>query len=86
MSDVKFCDGLIVKRNENAPDWALCKLSIKKDEFIQFLNEQDGDWVNVECCVGKSGKPYAKLDDWKPESSQDGNKEETVTNETDLPF
>ncbi len=80
MSEVKFCDGLIVKRNENAPDWALCKLSIKKDEFIQFLNDQDGDWVNVECCVGKSGKPYAKLDDWKPEPQA-----EKVA-DSDLPF
>lgn len=68
MSEEKtFANGLVVKRNDNAPDWVLCNLSVKVSEFVEFLNtHQSNGWVNIKCNVGKSGKPYAELDTWKP--------------------
>ena len=71
MTDTIFADGLIVKRNEKAPDYVLCNLSVKVSEFIEFLNaHQSEGWVNVECKVSKNGKPYAALDTWRPTQGQ----------------
>ena len=67
---MEFPNGLIVKRNENAPDYILCKLSVKKSEFIEWLNSRNGEWENLEICVSKGGKPYAKVDDWKPDQNK----------------
>jgi len=70
-SDITFANGLIAKRNPNAPDYAVVKLAVKKSEFIPFLNEQSGDWVNLEVMKAKaSDKLYAKLDTWEPDQAQ----------------
>ena len=35
MNDEKiFVDGMIVKRNENAPDFVICNLSLKRKELL----------------------------------------------------
>lgn len=68
MSETIFPDGIIVKSpSPQAPDYVVAKMSIKVDEFIQFLNAntQKG-WVNLEILNGKSGKLYAKLDNYTP--------------------
>jgi len=67
-NDTIFAKGLIVKRRDNAPEYVLCNLSVKVSEFIEFLQQHaQDDWVNIECKVsGKTGKPYAQLDTWRP--------------------
>jgi len=68
MSDKIFANGLIVKeRHPKTPDYVICNLSVKVEEFIQTLkdNESNG-WVNVKVLVAKSGKPYAEIDTWQP--------------------
>lgn len=68
MSDAKFIDGLIVKApNEKAPEYVKARLSIKRAEFIAWLQKQDGEWINADIKVGQSGKWYAAVDDWKPQ-------------------
>jgi len=66
MSEKTFVDGMIVKRGDNAPDFVLANLSIKRGELIAFLDQQPGDWVNVVLKRAKSGKCYAELNTWKP--------------------
>jgi hypothetical protein len=67
MSDTVFANGLIVKTNENQPQWVLANLSFKVDDFTKFMNDnQSNGWVNVQLLKSKDGKPYAKLDNWKP--------------------
>jgi len=67
-NDNKFIDGLIVKGpHENAPDYVIAKLSIKREELIAWLTQQDGEWINADIKVSKGGKWYAAVDDWKPE-------------------
>jgi len=67
MTDKVFIDGMIVKRREQAPEYVLCNLSVKVDEFIAFAQQhQKAGWLNIDCMVGKSGKPYAALDTWQP--------------------
>ena len=39
--DKVFADGLIVKRNDNAPDFVICNLSVKVDEFKAFFERID---------------------------------------------
>ena len=71
MADLKFVDGLIAKRNANAPDYAIVKLAVKKSELIPFLNNQAGDWVNMEVLKAKaSDKLYTKLDTWTPDQGE----------------
>jgi len=62
-----FVNGLIVKRNDSAPEWAICKLSIRVDELTSFLktHERSG-WVNCEIKRSKAGKYFAVVDQWKP--------------------
>lgn len=67
MAEKKYVDGMIVKRNEKAPDFVICNLSLKTNNLIQFLkdNESNG-WLNVDIKIGKSGKYYAEVNTWKP--------------------
>jgi hypothetical protein len=71
--DIVFAQGMIVKRNPEAPEWKLAALSIKVSEFKAFLDEHEKNgWVNIECLVSKStGKPYAKLDTWEPSKKEE---------------
>jgi hypothetical protein len=49
-----FADGLIVKKNENAPDFVLCNLSVKVDEFEKFMKQhQKNGWVNLSVFNGQ---------------------------------
>ena len=86
MNEVIFAEGLIVKKNENAPDFVLCNLSIKVEEFEKFMKANNNNgWVNLSVLMGKSGKPYAKLDTFEPK--QETTKKEPLLDENDdLPF
>lgn len=73
MSDKKFIEGLIVKApNDNAPEYVKAKLSIKRQELIDWLSQQHGDWINADIKVSQGGKYYAQVDDWKPDSQRGG--------------
>ncbi|KAB7765366.1 hypothetical protein [Xanthomonas sp. LMG 12461] len=71
MTDKKFITGLIVKpKHERAPGYVICKLSIKREELIAWLQEQDGEWVNADIKESQGGKLYAQVDEWKPDRQQ----------------
>ena len=74
-NDKVFADGLIVKRNQNAPDFVICKLSIKRAEFEKFMAENSKNgWVNLDVKQSRNGKYFAELDTWEPtENSSGGN-------------
>lgn len=62
-----FINGLFFKKpSEKAPQFIKGKLSIKKIDFITWLNEQDVEWVNIDLLESKKGTYYAKVDEWKP--------------------
>ena len=68
MSEEKvFADGFMFKRQENAPEFVVGSMSIKVDEAMAFLaqNESNG-WVNLNVKKSKGGKYYMELDTWKP--------------------
>ena len=63
----EFVDGLIAKKpRDTAPDWIKCNLSIKRADVIRWLEQKEGDWINVQVCEAKSGKWYAEVDNWQP--------------------
>ena len=66
-NQVIFTNGMIAKRQDSAPDFVLCNLSVKVDEFIQFLQQhQNNGWVNIDVKRSKKGKVFASLNTWKP--------------------
>ena len=85
-----FADGFSFKRNDNAPEFVVGKMSIKMDEAIAFIkaNANNG-WVNLDIKQAKGGNYYCELDTWvaKPKSEP---KAEPVQADTssgeDLPF
>jgi hypothetical protein len=80
--DKVFADGIIFKRNDNAPSFAIGKLSFKVEEAIAFLqaNEKKG-WVNCNINQAQSGKIYIELDTWEATGFQ--KKDAPVSNEDD---
>ena len=62
-----FVDGMIVKRNPNAPDFVICNLSLKCEELVAFMRKHHKDkWCNIQIKQSKGGKYYAELDTWQP--------------------
>ena len=88
MEDKTFTEGLIIKKNYKAPDFVICNMSFKVDEFTEFLKKhQSNGWVNVQAKMSKGGKPYAELDTWKPkEDAQPKAIEEEKEDDDLLPF
>ena len=79
-----FADGFMFKINPNSPEWVVGSLSLKAEDAVAFIQKNtDKGWVNLKINIGKSGKPYVKLDTWKP----DQKKEPVMAESTDgLPF
>ena len=78
MEEKKYAKCLFVKRNEKAPEFVVCSLSAKTDEFIQFLKENTNDkgYVNMQVLKNKDkGTMYAVLDTFEP-------KQNTTTTQT----
>ena len=97
MSDqMEFIDGLFAKApHPNAPDFVKAKISIKREELINWLNNRSDEWVNIDVKEGRTGKWYASVDNWKPdpamaENSQPfestGNSPEFISNTSEQEF
>ena len=65
--DIEFPKGLIVKApRDNAPEWVIASISIKREELIEWLSSKDGDWINLDVKEAKSGHWYASVNTFKP--------------------
>ena len=73
--DNKLVPGMIFKsKHPNSPDFVLGSVSFKVEEIVPYLqaNANNG-WVNVDFLRAKDkedgtkGRPYFKLNDFKPE-------------------
>ena len=67
-----YARGLFAKRNEKAPDFVICSLSVKTDDFTQFLKENTNEkgYVNLQVLKSKDkGTLYAVLDTFEPKAS-----------------
>ena len=72
-TDIIFPDGLMVKApREGAPDFVKGSISIKRADLINWLGQQDGEWINLDMKVSKQGKWYSCVNTYKPEAKQGG--------------
>ena len=76
-------------KSDKAPDWVIGKASINISQFREWMSayikqNPDEQWVNMELLVAKSGKGYARVDDWKPERVN--TPPQPPADEEDLPF
>ena len=86
MSDVKFVDGLMVKKpHQNAPDFVKGSLSIKREELINWLQGETGEWINVDIKESQKGSWYAQVNDWQPQGEQGGGQQNTQQNQPQTP-
>ena len=67
-----FANGFSFKRREGAPDFVIGQQSIKVDEAIVFLKEnQKNGWVNLNVNKARSGKLYVELDTFEPKKKEE---------------
>lgn len=65
-----FADGFSFKRNENAPDFVVGRLSMKVDEAIAFVKQHEKrGWINLNVKTARSGNYYIELDTYEPKGS-----------------
>ena len=84
MEDKKFITGLFTKKpSPKAPSFLKAKVSIKKVDFAKWLNEQEGEWVNIDILESQKGEYYGKVDDWKPTAEK---VEDSEITPEDIPF
>ena len=66
-----FAKGIYYKQPaDNAPKSIIGKIAIKKDEFMDFLDGFDDEWVRLEVRMGKNDKPFIAIDDFVPDPSK----------------
>ena len=67
-----FADGFIAKRNENAKDFLVVKLSLKAGEAMAFISKHEKNgWVNLEVKKNGAGKFYVELDTFVPQKQEE---------------
>ena len=97
MEEKKYAKGLFAKRKEKAPEFVVCDLSCKTDDFIQFLRENTNDkgYVNMQVLKSRDkGTMYAVLDTFEPKPNNAPTQEKKSVrndpfqngNSGDLPF
>jgi hypothetical protein len=81
-----FADGFSFKRQDNAPDFVVGRVSVKCDEAVSFMKKhQKNGWINMNIKYAKSGNPYMELDTWTPDNKK-AEATEPSPAEVDLPF
>jgi len=83
-----FADGFMFKRQENAPDFVVGRLSLKVEDAVAFMKKHSKTgWVNLNIKTARSGNHYVELDTYEPKQGAkpikaSGPKDE----EDDIPF
>lgn len=91
MAEKTFANGLIFKApRESAPEYVKGSLSVKVDEFVEFLNEHvtPSGWVNIDIKESKGGKLYCELNTWTPKGKKEEKEEpqEATAGPDGIPF
>lgn len=70
-----FADGMIFKKpREGSPEFVKGAISIKVDDFIEFLKKYKGEtgWLNLDLKKSATkGTLYLELNQWKPNKEKD---------------
>lgn len=73
MSEEKtFADGFVFKRNPNAPQFVVGRLSLKVEDAVAFIQDnQKNGWVNLDIKQARSGNYYVELDTFEKQASNE---------------
>jgi len=70
----KFVEGLYYNEpRERSPEWILGSISIEPKRFTDWMRanyDPNEKYLKIDFKMGKSGKPYAELNTWKPTQGQ----------------
>lgn len=70
-TDKEFIDGMGVKApHPKAPDFVKCSGYFRRLAMIEYLQAQEGDYVNFDIKESRNGKWYAERNTFKPDSAQ----------------
>ena len=85
--DKIFADGFSFKRQENAPDFVVGRLSMKADDAIAFIKKNaKAGWVNLNIKTARSGNHYVELDTYEPKGSTSTKPTAKRESNDDIPF
>ena len=86
--EMEFPKGLMVKKpRDDAPDFVIASISIKREELIEWLSGKDGDWINLDVKEAKSGHWYSSVNTFKPkQESKPGANVPAAEYDSDIPF
>ena len=84
--DKIFADGFSFKRQENAPDFVVGRLSLKVDDAVAFMKQHaKTGWVNLNIKTARSGNHYVELDTFEPKGTSN-KPTQSKKDEEDSPF
>ena len=84
-ADKEFADGIYVKApHENAPDFVKFRISLKREDVIQWLSKKDGECINLDVKESQGGKWYCQVDTWEPKQKPSAKK--LTGPDDDLPY
>jgi hypothetical protein len=82
-----FANGFSFKRRDNAPEFVVGRQSIKVDDAIAFLTQnQKNGWVNIDIKQSKGGTYYCELDTWEAKPSNGAPAPKAAPVKDELPF
>jgi hypothetical protein len=78
-----FADGFSFKRNENAPEFVVGRLSMKVDDAVKFIKDnQKNGWINFDIKKARTGNFYVELDTYTPKGGESSTEAKRMTNKT----
>lgn len=87
--------GLFAKKpHQNAPQFIKAKLSVKRKDFIEYLQGKSDEWLNFDITEGQDSEKFGvRIDTWKKntdnnatEKKPTSNNDESTVNIDDIGF
>ncbi len=70
-NDIEFADGIYYKDpHPKAPDFIRGTISIQREKFIGWLQQKEGDYVNLDIKESQKGNLYIAVNDFKPTKAE----------------
>jgi hypothetical protein len=60
----------------NAPDFVKASISLKIVEMLAWLNQQQGEWVNLDMKESREGKWYVSVSTFEPKPPSERNNDQ----------
>ena len=86
MEEKIFANGFSFKRNENAPEFVVGRLSMKIDDAIEFMKQnQKNGWINLDVKKARTGNFYIELDTYTQKQGESPTEAKRITSKAQSP-